>query len=209
MQSKFCNLVSPSARLSRHLRHSGGQERSSASQRMHSMQPANIHLDGCAGTPLDADPPRPPSKGLIVVASLLDKAPNLAGLARSAEAFGAQALTVADLRLTKTPLFESVSVTAEQWVDVCEVRGSPCCVMQRIWHHAQGCLHCWAGLVVVVDAAAPAIRLICCICTVMLTPCCALLVAALMAAAWVFRQRVWQFSCPHLHAQLNPFGCLA
>ena len=62
------------------------------------------------------------NKGLIVAATLLDKAPNLAGLTRSAEAFGAQALTVPDLKLTRTPLFESVSVTAQNWVDIQEVK---------------------------------------------------------------------------------------
>lgn len=61
------------------------------------------------------------AKGLIVAASLLDKAPNLAGLARTAEALGAEALTLPDLKLTKTPLFESVSVTAQHWVDMREV----------------------------------------------------------------------------------------
>ncbi|KAK9809483.1 hypothetical protein WJX73_002657 [Symbiochloris irregularis] len=61
------------------------------------------------------------AKGLILAASLLDKAPNLAGLARSAEALGAEALTIPDLKLTKTPLFESVSVTAQHWVDMREV----------------------------------------------------------------------------------------
>ena len=76
----------------------------------------------------DSEPSPASDKGLIVVASLLDKAPNLAGLARSADAFGAQAMTLGDLRLTRTPLFESVSVTAEQWVHLTEVGGAkaPC-----------------------------------------------------------------------------------
>ena len=70
------------------------------------------------------------SKALIVAATLLDKAPNLAGLARTAEAFGAHSMTVADLKLTRTPLFESVSVTAQHWVDIQEVKG-----------HGHTCLH--------------------------------------------------------------------
>lgn len=69
----------------------------------------------------DGTPKQAPAEGVIVAASLLDKAPNLAGLARSAEAFGASAMTVPDLRITKTPLFESVAVTAQHWVDIQEV----------------------------------------------------------------------------------------
>ena len=34
-------------------------------------------------------PARAPAGGLVIAASLLDKAPNLGGLTRSAEAFGA------------------------------------------------------------------------------------------------------------------------
>jgi len=39
--------------------------------------------------------------GLIVVASLISKVPNLGGLARTAEVFGAQALVLADKRVTQ------------------------------------------------------------------------------------------------------------
>ncbi|KAK9827989.1 hypothetical protein WJX81_005702 [Elliptochloris bilobata] len=58
---------------------------------------------------------------LIVVASLIDKVPNLAGLARTCEVFGAAALVVADLRVLKEHQFRAVSMTAEQWVPMLEV----------------------------------------------------------------------------------------
>ena len=82
-----------------------------------------------------------------MVASLIDKAPNLAGLARTCEVrtaagracqartwlqraldpsdavqvFGAAALVVADLRVVKEHQFRAISMTAEQWVPMLEV----------------------------------------------------------------------------------------
>jgi hypothetical protein len=47
-----------------------------------------------------------------VVASLLDKVPNLAGLARTCEVFRARALALPDLAVANDPLFASISVTA-------------------------------------------------------------------------------------------------
>jgi tRNA G18 (ribose-2'-O)-methylase SpoU len=67
----------------------------------------------------DAFPPpkaRPP--GLIVLASLVEKIPNLAGLARTCEVMGAEALVVADSQITKHKDFTAVSVTAERWLPV-------------------------------------------------------------------------------------------
>ena len=58
---------------------------------------------------------------IILVASLIDKVPNLAGLTRTCEVFRAAALVVADKRVMKDPAFASISVTAEQWVPLLEV----------------------------------------------------------------------------------------
>ena len=55
-----------------------------------------------------SSPARPP--GLVVVATLVDKIPNLAGLARTCEVLGAEALTIADARVTKHHDFCSISV---------------------------------------------------------------------------------------------------
>ena len=55
---------------------------------------------------------------LIVCASLIDKAPNLAGLARTAEIFAAERLIVPDLRITQMDNFKSVSVTAADWIEI-------------------------------------------------------------------------------------------
>ena len=61
----------------------------------------------------------------MVVASLVEKIPNLAGLARTCEVLGAERLVVADLAVTKHRDFTSVSVTAEKWlrVDACPIAG--------------------------------------------------------------------------------------
>lgn len=53
---------------------------------------------------------------VIICASLVDKAANLAGLARTAEVFAAEAVVVPDIRVTETLAFKAVSVTAERWV---------------------------------------------------------------------------------------------
>jgi tRNA G18 (ribose-2'-O)-methylase SpoU len=56
-----------------------------------------------------------------VVATLIDKAPNLAGLARTCEVLGAGALVLGDASVTSDPTFTAISVTAERWVPVMEV----------------------------------------------------------------------------------------
>ena len=63
-------------------------------------------------------------QGLIVVASLVDKVPNLAGLSRTCEVFRAAAMVVSDKRVTKDPAFASISVTADQWLPLIEVAES-------------------------------------------------------------------------------------
>jgi len=55
---------------------------------------------------------------LIVCASLIDKIPNLAGLARTAEIFAAQKLIVPDLRVQKMDNFKSISVGANEWITI-------------------------------------------------------------------------------------------
>lgn len=64
---------------------------------------------------------------LIVVASLLENAVNLAGLSRTCEVFRAGLLVVPDLRVQADPIFQGISVTAEKWVPMIEVRVFDCC----------------------------------------------------------------------------------
>lgn len=49
------------------------------------------------------------------------QAPNLGGLARTAEILGASGLVVADARVTSDTAFVGTSVTAERWVPLLEV----------------------------------------------------------------------------------------
>uniref|UniRef100_A0A0E0K7H1 tRNA (guanosine(18)-2'-O)-methyltransferase TARBP1 n=1 Tax=Oryza punctata TaxID=4537 RepID=A0A0E0K7H1_ORYPU len=58
---------------------------------------------------------------LIVVASLVDRIPNLAGLTRTCEIFKAAGLVVADKSIIEDKQFRLISVTAEKWLPMMEV----------------------------------------------------------------------------------------
>ncbi|XP_036210400.1 probable methyltransferase TARBP1 isoform X3 [Myotis myotis] len=59
---------------------------------------------------------------LIVVASLIDKPTNLGGLCRTCEVFGAAALVVGSLQCVSDKQFQQLSVSAEQWLPLVEVK---------------------------------------------------------------------------------------
>lgn len=59
--------------------------------------------------------------GIIVVASLVDRIPNLGGLARSCEIFGAKELVISNHHWLKEKEFKNLSVTAENWITITEV----------------------------------------------------------------------------------------
>ncbi|XP_029449737.1 probable methyltransferase TARBP1 [Rhinatrema bivittatum] len=59
---------------------------------------------------------------LIVVASLVDKPTNLGGLCRTCEIFGASALVVGNLAYVNDKQFQYLSVSAEQWLPLVEVK---------------------------------------------------------------------------------------
>jgi tRNA guanosine-2'-O-methyltransferase len=61
---------------------------------------------------------------IIIVASLLDRPPNLGGLARTCEVFGAGGLVLGDASIVKHPQFVAVSVSAADWVPIAEVSPS-------------------------------------------------------------------------------------
>ncbi|KAL1139406.1 hypothetical protein AAG570_006390 [Ranatra chinensis] len=63
------------------------------------------------------------SKGeIIVVASLIDKPPNLGGLARTCEVFSAAELVLGSLKFVEDKQFTSLSLTAEKHINISEVR---------------------------------------------------------------------------------------
>ena len=53
---------------------------------------------------------------LIVCASLVDKVPNLAGLARTCEVFACEAIVLPDAKVSSSKEFKQIAVTAEQWI---------------------------------------------------------------------------------------------
>ncbi|XP_064989875.1 uncharacterized protein LOC135627659 isoform X4 [Musa acuminata AAA Group] len=57
----------------------------------------------------------------ILVASLIDRIPNLAGLARTCEVFKAAGLAIADASILQDKQFQLISVTAGKWVPIIEV----------------------------------------------------------------------------------------
>jgi len=59
---------------------------------------------------------------LIVCASLIDKIPNLGGLARTAEIFAADKLIIPDVGICKMDNFKSISVGAGEWVKIEECK---------------------------------------------------------------------------------------
>lgn len=58
---------------------------------------------------------------LILVASLIDRIPNLAGLARTCEVFKASGLAIADSSVVQDKQFQLISVTADKWIPIIEV----------------------------------------------------------------------------------------
>lgn len=59
---------------------------------------------------------------LLVVASLIDKPTNLGGLCRTCEIFGASGLVLDSLRHVKDKHFQALSVSAELWLPLLEVK---------------------------------------------------------------------------------------
>lgn len=55
---------------------------------------------------------------IIVVGSLLDKLPNLAGLARTCEIFSVKTFYIPDWSALSSPDFLNVAMTAEKWLDI-------------------------------------------------------------------------------------------
>ncbi|KAG7191982.1 uncharacterized protein KQ657_002589 [Scheffersomyces spartinae] len=58
---------------------------------------------------------------LIVVASLVDKPPNLGGICRLCDVLGAGLLALHDIRVKNHTLFKTVAVTADNWMPMVEV----------------------------------------------------------------------------------------
>ncbi|XP_066581034.1 probable methyltransferase TARBP1 [Prorops nasuta] len=60
--------------------------------------------------------------GIILVASLINRQPNLGGLVRTCEVFGVKQMIMHDLNVIKNKEFQSLSMTAENWVPLIQVK---------------------------------------------------------------------------------------
>lgn len=72
---------------------------------------------------------------LIIVASLIDKLPNLAGLTRTAEVFNLQMITVGVKNLLNDSEFKSMAVTADKWLPIMEVNKSDLESFLKLYRH--------------------------------------------------------------------------
>ncbi|OAD54202.1 putative methyltransferase TARBP1 [Eufriesea mexicana] len=61
-------------------------------------------------------------EGLIVVACLINRIPNLGGLARTCEIFNVKELVIANLNQIKDKEFQNLSVSAENWITITETK---------------------------------------------------------------------------------------
>lgn len=59
---------------------------------------------------------------LIVLSSLVDKAPNLGGICRLCDVLGAKLLCLDDLSIAQNPQFKNVAVSADRWMPMTEVK---------------------------------------------------------------------------------------
>jgi tRNA G18 (ribose-2'-O)-methylase SpoU len=68
---------------------------------------------------------------LVVCASLVDKVPNLAGLARTSEIFAAERLVIPDTTVCRMDNFKNVSVGAGDWIEIegCKEDVSVVCIL--------------------------------------------------------------------------------
>jgi tRNA guanosine-2'-O-methyltransferase len=64
---------------------------------------------------------RPEKTELIVVASLVERVPNLGGLCRTCEIFGVGKLVLNTANVVEDKEFVSLSVSSHKWVDIAEV----------------------------------------------------------------------------------------
>lgn len=61
-------------------------------------------------------------QSVVVCASLVDKIPNLGGLARTCEIFNIGQLLLGDMKITQDKSFQGVAVTADKWLPMAEVK---------------------------------------------------------------------------------------
>ena len=61
------------------------------------------------------------NKGLILVASLIDKSTNVGGICRTCEIFNVKELVISNMKIMDDKLFQNLAVTSEKWLNIKEV----------------------------------------------------------------------------------------
>lgn len=64
-----------------------------------------------------------PKGQLVLVASLIDRVPNLGGLSRTCEVFGVGKYVLGNGAIVKSNEYRNLSMSSEKWVEIEEVRG--------------------------------------------------------------------------------------
>ena len=62
------------------------------------------------------------TQGLVLVSSLIDKETNLGGICRTCEIFNVKELVIGSTKYLEDKLFQHLSVTSENWINIKEVR---------------------------------------------------------------------------------------
>ena len=71
------------------------------------------------------------NKGLILVASLIDKSTNLGGICRTCEIFNVKELVISNMKIMEDKLFQNLAVTSEKWQNIKEVNYIFCLINQN------------------------------------------------------------------------------
>lgn len=88
--------------------------------------PSQLQMkSGAWKTLMDIDNSKPEKtvsrSDLVVVASLVDKTPNLGGICRLCDVLGVGLLTIPSIKMKNNPQFKNVAVTADRWMPIEEV----------------------------------------------------------------------------------------
>ena len=87
-----------------------------------------VHVDSFERLVYNTQPPQESNRqDIVVVASLIDRLPNLAGLTRTCEIFRAQKLILGDISIQDDPEFAAISVSANTWCPLEEVKPEHVC----------------------------------------------------------------------------------